>query len=49
MNEYEEGNPDCKGYPDEPLEDDDVLTWSAYLDKDLKWITTYEKKVNEDV
>ena len=44
MNNYEEGNPDYKGYPGEEVE-----TWSEYLDNDLNWIRTYEKKVNEDV
>ena len=33
MSEYEEGNPDYKGYPGEEVE-----TWSEYLDNDLNWI-----------
>jgi hypothetical protein len=39
MDKYrQEGNPDQMGYPGEPLEDIDVISWSAYLDADLQWI-----------
>ena len=45
--EYGEGNPDYKGYPDEPIEEIDIIGWAAYLDADLKWIESQPENKDE--
>ena len=38
MNNYEPANPDYVGYPDEPVEEIELLNWSAYLDDNAQWV-----------